>query len=707
MVLYKICIMSRLIKFLVLILIMLTASGCVYYNTFYHARKAFNEAESKREEAGPRAKGNIGNAQYRKAIEKSDKVLEKYPNSSWYDDALYVNGVSHFYIGDYDKAEKRFRELIANFPESEYYKSANLYLAKSKLELEEMDDAMFLFEEMFSESKDREIKKEAALALGEYYYDEKDYDKAIPYFQILIDSLGTDEDRILAQMYISDSYFNRFKLRTALENYKKLLNYDLSTPDNYKVNFRIGETYYYLNDVETGMEYFKNLSEDELYYDSLPSLKMMIAQGYEWEGDTPLAENMYKEIAIENPRHSLGSVANYYLGLMYQYEYEDYQKAKEYYDKAKSIGSSSPIYQEALEHSSDIGKLEEYSNQRMLDSTATIEEVDKAAETQYLLAELYLNQLNKPDSALQEFQHILNAFPDAYLAPKAMIAIATIQRDHYDDTTAYTAILREALENYPRSDFAPEIIGLLGLSGTVADTGYADIYYQRGEHFVFDNKNLDSARYYFSIVADSFPRSNLNVQAKYALLWLKEMYNSPDDSTLYYEYVYFADSFPKTDFGKAAEKKLVVRPRIQREQDDQEFYDDDTTYYADNEEGSVSLQDSLAANLTPEQRYFTGPDGNTLFEVQGAPTRYDKEFRYPTAAFYLEFEGYLYFQIRIDPFGDVTEAKLMNPTESVELNEEARETVLSSHFETFWIRPEWFDDWFVFKYYVPLPSRLR
>jgi len=104
------------------------------YNTFYLAKKAFNEAESKRKNA--EKKGiKFGTGRYKTAIEKTEKVIEKYPNSKYYDDALYVNGVSHYYTQDYHKASKRFRELIANFPESKFYKESQLYLAKAKLKL--------------------------------------------------------------------------------------------------------------------------------------------------------------------------------------------------------------------------------------------------------------------------------------------------------------------------------------------------------------------------------------------------------------------------------------------------------------------------------------------------------------------------------------------------------------------------------------------
>lgn len=698
-------IMNRLVNILSLTLILMICLGCVYYNTFYYARKAFNEAESKRKTAGRRA-GKTGAGQYKRAIEKSDKIIEKYTTSKWYDDALYINGVSHYWTENYSKSEKRFRELIANFPESKYNKEAHLYLAKSKLKLGEEAVAMTLFEELFVESKEKWIKSEAALALGEYYFENKEHDKAEQYFNSLVDSLGNDEEKVIAKMYIADGNYSRFRYRQALEDYVEILDYRLTSADKFKAKFRAGECYYYLNDIEAGMEYFSELAGNELYFDSLPAVKLMIAQGYEWDGDLILAEEVYEEVAIENPRHPAGATANYNLGLIYQYDYEDYKKAKEYYDQAKSVGSQSDIYQDALQRSSNIGKLQEYLEREELDTTATQEEIDKAAETQYLLAELYLIQLDKPDSALQEYEYILDNFHDAYLAPKALIAIALLKRDYYDDTTACDTILRMVQEDYHKSDFVPEAIDLLGLAGTAADTGYAAVYYTKGEDFVFDEENIDSARHYFHIVADSFPRSRLNNQAKFALLWLTETYDSPEDSSLYYAYAYFADSFPNTQFGRAANRKLVEKPKMTREveEETQDTLFATTESYDDEDVVDTSEQ----RYVSPEEKYFLGPDGEmTLFEVQEGPYRFDKEFRYPPAAYTLEFEGYLYFQVRIDPFGDIADIKLMNPTFSEELNEEATETVLSGHFKTHWIPPELVDFWFVYKYKIELPRSLR
>jgi len=694
--------MNRLTKILSLLLLLVLAQGCVYYNTFYLARKAFSEAESKRK-ASVRTSGKVGAGQYKTAIEKSEKVLDKHPKSKWYDDALFVNGVSQYYTENYGKAERRLRELLANFPDSKYSTEAKLYLAKSKLKLNEEVDAMSQFEELFVGSKQKKIKAEAAMALGDYYFEQKDYEKAESYYGSIIDSLGETNEKITAKLLIADSYFQRFKYKQALENYLQVLDYESTSQDEYRATFRIGECYYFMNNVETGMQYFNTLAKNELFFDSLGAVKLMIAQGYDWDGDLVLAERVYQEVAIENASSREGALANFYLGLIYQYDYEDYKNAKDYYDKAKSVGSTSGVYQQALEHSSNIGKLEEYQKGKELDSTATEEELDKTAETQYALAELYLTQLDKPDSALQEFQYITDRFSNSYLAPKALIAVAIMKRDYYDDTLAFDSTLRRVLREYPKSDYLPEAIGLLGLSGTLADSGYAALYYKKAERFALDEKNVDSAEYFFQIVSDSFPRSKYNNQAKFALLWLKENYESPDDSSLYFAYAYFADSFPNTSYGKEASKKLIIKPKIVHEgtEEDSLFAEVDSTVAAADETTEQRY-------MTPEEKYFLGPDGkSTIFEVGQAPIKFEREFRYPPAAYSTQFEGYLYFQLKIDPFGEVPELKLMNPTQSEELNTEATETVQSARFETFWIAPELADAWFVYKYYIPLPSNLR
>ncbi|NOY88732.1 MAG: hypothetical protein GXO93_04975, partial [FCB group bacterium] len=123
---------NRIIYLIIISLAISFIGGCVYYNTFYNARKNFNEAEKARKKSQYKnVRINVNS--YKKAIEKSLKVIENYPNSKWYDDALYVLGVSYYYTKKYGSAERRFREILANYQDSKYADEAELYLAKTKL----------------------------------------------------------------------------------------------------------------------------------------------------------------------------------------------------------------------------------------------------------------------------------------------------------------------------------------------------------------------------------------------------------------------------------------------------------------------------------------------------------------------------------------------------------------------------------------------
>jgi TonB family protein len=191
-----------------------------------------------------------------------------------------------------------------------------------------------------------------------------------------------------------------------------------------------------------------------------------------------------------------------------------------------------------------------------------------------------------------------------------------------------------------------------------------------------------------------------------------ETYDSPGDSSLYYEYAYFADSFPGNQYAAAAESKLAVKPRLSIPDDDgraQELQDSIPGEFSSGEFRS-NPQDGdsvIDRYISPEEKAKIGPDGEAIFQVGHPPQRYDKQFIYPTAAYSDAFYGKLIFQVKIDAFGDVVDAKLTLPSPSEALNDEALETILSAHFETFWIPAELMDSWFWMEYDIQLPSVLR
>ncbi|MDX9858812.1 MAG: tetratricopeptide repeat protein [candidate division Zixibacteria bacterium] len=707
----------------VLAIALIALSGCVYYNTFYNARKAFNEAEQQRK--GSKQAGRGGESAYRVAIDKSLKVVENYPNSSWYDDALYVLGVSYFHTDQPGKAERRFRELLANYPESKYVPEATLYLAQSKLQLEEESDAMVLFEGIFADPEySRDLKAQAALALGNYHFSESDWDRARSYFLAVRDSLGGSDLELQAQALIADAAYNAYRFRDALGDYLQVLGMNPPPDQKYHALFQAAQCSYHMQRIDDGLDYLDRLLTDDLYYDSLGVLLLEVAHGYEMNEDLMLAEATYEDITVRANKKPIIAEAYYRLGLIAQYDYDDLKRAKEYYDKAAEANRGVEAGQLALQKSSDIGKLETYARDTELDSTATEEAINEAAHTQYLLSELYWFQLNKPESAMVEMAYILDAYPESEHAPRAMIALAQMYRDHQADTSAADSLLRLMLKTYPNSDDVPLALDLLGLRGTAADTGYAELYIHRAEQFLVDSGNPDSAMYYYRYVADHFPESRYWLQAQFGALFVQEQYALPGDSSLVFAYRDLADSFPGTDWANLASQRLSqTPPRVRPKPGDDRPTDDreeDLFAEVDDTAGEMSALDDEGGSYADVQTsLYLRPNGDTVILLDDEPVLIEEPFEFPPEAFNMEQDFIvLYFQILLDFSGKVIEYDLKVPSRWDELNARASRTIASMTFDAIETSrlidligqppdPSGQGHWFLYKYQVDKPEHLR
>ncbi len=711
----------KLIPSLVIAAVILISSGCVYFNTFYNARKAFNEAESARKESLTKGRETIQRARYEAAIEKALKVTEEYPNSGWYDDALFVLGVSYYYTNQQVKSERRLRELLANFPDSKFTDDAAIYLAKSKLAQKDEGEATVLFENIFHGDFDKDYKTEAALALGHYYFEEKEYEKARPYFLAVRDSLGNSIQERRAQAFIADAYFEQYNFKEALGAYLQLLGMSPDKNENYHGIYQAAICSFRLQSIDDGMAYLNKLIADEQYFDSLSVLKLRLAEGYELDGDLIQAENYFSEVALESKNNNYVCEANYRLGLIYQFDNDNLTRAKEFYDNAAKASRATAAGQDAFQRSTDIGKLDEFKARAKLDTAATQTTIDEAAARQYELAELYWFNLNKPDSAINEMKYLIDNFPAAYDAPKAMIALSAMVRNFEEDPVKADSILNQVLINFPNSDYVPQAVEALNLKGTPADSGYAAYYLNLAENYLIDREMPDSARYFYQFIIDSFPDSKYYIQSRFALIWLTENYNSPGDSSLYFAYQEFADSFPGTEWAQLAKKKTASQPDQKPEKNAIPTDEADTAGQLAEVEDTTGeeIDTASTSGYTEElQSIYLSESGDTLPLFTAQPVQFRELFVYPTEAYYLAWQGNLYFQIKLDFSGEVLEHRLMSHSPSPELDRRAELTVKTLRFDQLDVSKivaelelepaaEGGGYWFVFKYRVFLPDQLK
>ncbi len=677
----------------------LLGSGCVYYNTFFLAKKNFKEAESDRKKKGLEIVRSPG--KYQTAIEKASRILEYNPDSKYVDDALYLIGRSFYHQGEFSKAETKFRELLATYPESKFADEALFYLGKARYWKEDYVGAREAFERVDSVAKDQELRSESLFMLGEMLYTQEEWDLAISAFSEYLDLYRKGAKSGQAKFKIATAYYLEEEYGSAKAAYIEVEDSRADDTLKYQARFRAGDCFYLMEQADSGLAIFRKLADDEKNYDKMASIYLEIAKGEGLLGNNDAAMEVYNKIIEEFPRTEESAIAFYYLGTIYQDALFDLETAKAMYDSSTVVRSNSPVGKQAMARSADIAKLETYR------SGKSAEKVEEAVESQYLLAELYLVQLNQPDSALREYNTLIDSFPDSKYAPRALLAKGWIMENLRGDTAAAREDYRRVIEKYPSSDYVVDAMEKLGIDPSTTDYDYPARRYHEAERLLFTEGEYRAANELFRSIVDDFPESEYAPRASLAIAWSLSNFHPipgpeyPDsgdvvvDSTYILAYQQVTKLYGGTEYGKQAQtvlagQRATKQPKVESVQE----VIQDTLSAPGEPRDSAAILDSMMAAIEEEIR--------TLERAPENPTE-EKEFERPMIAYSVPIEEQLVvqFKVRINFIGEVTEYQVLRSCGYEEIDRAAAEVVKESVFDATRIEPQFYDSWFYYEYFVP------
>lgn len=125
------CAINRWAGRFLLVCLAATLSSCLYFNTWWNGKKAYDQAERSREQRLRKNPDDTVKVQqteidlYRRAIVKSAKILETFPeDTAWHDRALMLIARSQQRMLEYENAVRKYGELIEAFPWSPQYNDA-------------------------------------------------------------------------------------------------------------------------------------------------------------------------------------------------------------------------------------------------------------------------------------------------------------------------------------------------------------------------------------------------------------------------------------------------------------------------------------------------------------------------------------------------------------------------------------------------------
>jgi TolA-binding protein len=327
-------------RFFIFSLLSVFLTGCAYFNTFYNARKYFQDAYKATEKNKTNDLAGDERSNYQKSVEKSLLLLEDFPDSKWADDALLLLGKSYFYLRDYTASERRLDELIAGFPSSEFVNEARFWLAKNKVATQRFQEAENDLIRLTSQSISKKQKGEIIFYQARFYESKKDFAKAIETYQQV---LKTDEKTWGARVWfaIGGAYDSLGIFDRSAEAFRQVLRFSPDPEMEFDAQFRFARAEKDLGQFDEAVRILEKLQRDEKNKAKIPALRLEVADCLTRKGDASGAMLTYQDVIQSNPNTDASAEAHYRLGELFETGRKDYGKALDHFTEVRKQSSRS------------------------------------------------------------------------------------------------------------------------------------------------------------------------------------------------------------------------------------------------------------------------------------------------------------------------------------------------------------------------------
>jgi TolA-binding protein len=459
-------------------------------------------------------------------------------------------GKAYFRMEEFGKSRRKFEELLANYPQSKFRFEAGYLLGTIHYYTNEMNRARDALTAVI-ESKKNSWADDARYTLGEMAFWNEEYRQALEEYSRLTEEYPKSELRADTFFKIGESRFKLEEYQGALEAYQEARRYQFSARQRYQIELRIGECHQKLGQFQEALETFNNLAGSDRYIDYLPEIQLRVSEVYYLMGDSARAIERYEDIVRQNEKTKEAAWAYYQLGQIFMEDLSDLEKAKEYFDKSKSEAPTSEAAQLASLRRNQINKLEDYRFK------AASSDSMQLAEAYFSLGELYLLDLNRPDSALVYYRRVLEQNPDSKYAPRSQYAAAWITEVSLGDTLAGRRLYEELIDRYPYSPSANTARRRLGRPAVQDTAGQeAARRFSQAEELLLREGDAAGALARYESIRTDFPDSPYGPKAECAIAWTLEHFMGRRDSALVV-FQRLADLYPDSECALLARQRVA------------------------------------------------------------------------------------------------------------------------------------------------------
>lgn len=475
---------------LLMLLLNFSFYSCAYFNTFYNAQEYFEKAEQQRlEKAGETVPAAAIDA-YNKVIEKSQFVIDKYPDSKFVEDALLLMGKSRYYRKEYRIAESVFNQYSEGYKKYAY--EAEYWQALCKWKLGKPQPALDALNSLLASVKDPAINSSVHLSIAEIYLESDNHDSAMAHFTIAAETNTNHDERGQIYYRIADLAFKKENYQQALKANEEVLKNTNSKIRKEEANLQIVRIQRLLGDWDKVKNLIRSMLLDDTYKTIHGDLELELAKLYQMDHQFDEAINRLEDIK-ESYKNTKTSAEAYFIhGDIALFEQWNLEEAKKHFSQvAKEFRKSdytstanlrvneitnyqnSLKLKKSLEESiaANIQQIDSLQNDSLKNGLQSVlEKSRKDLVVQlYNLGELEAFHFKREDSSVTYFQQIIEDFSDSEFYLKSIFALyflynknnQTYQAEHYSNII---------IENFPVSEYADYIRKKLDLPETPGST---------------------------------------------------------------------------------------------------------------------------------------------------------------------------------------------------------------------------------------------
>jgi TolA-binding protein len=432
------------------------SGGCAYFNTYYSAKRNFDQAERLYDNPEDRANAQQS-ALYDKAIASAAKLVVSYPKSKWVDDAVLLTGRALYAKGDDEKARQTFTELADKFPDSPFLDQGLYYTAETYRRGHKWDAA-----EVYYDSLRRTFPKSKLLDLTTMRDAQVELAQLRPRNAVVL-LLSFDHEKLPERnLYewhhaLADAYFAVPVYDSAYGEYGWIAAKS-RTPDAYhQAMLRMGDCLEGAREFDMAAQHYHDYENDARTPDYRDQASIRRASAMASGGHVNEGLSLLQNIVNDKSRINIAPQALYQIGFIQETVGEDAKSARATYTHVSEQYKSSPYALQSQQRIANLDKMDALRAAASSDTTGK----EQAAAAAFAVAERYLVDSDRPERAVQEYAKVEHDFAKTQVAPKASFAAGWVYYRKLQHKEAADSVWKHVMTEYPETQYGQAASAIL------------------------------------------------------------------------------------------------------------------------------------------------------------------------------------------------------------------------------------------------------